>query len=469
MHIQQLYTSCLSEAAYYIESDGEAALIDPLRDTDAYIELARSRKAAINYIFETHFHADFVSGHLDLHKKTGAPIVFGPQTKTSFPVRIASDREVFKIGKVSLEVLHTPGHTLESTCFLLKDESGKPYCVFTGDTLFVGDVGRPDLSSGDLSSEELAVLLYESLQQKIKPLPDEVIVYPAHGPGSSCGKKIGQEKATTIGAEKKSNYALLAEDQASFVKAVIDGLQSPPDYFFINARINKEGYESLEKILAKSLEPLSVDIFQDAIKQDPDLVVLDTRPREAFTDGFVPGSLFIGLDGRFAEWAGSILPFDQDILIVTEPGKEKETIVRLARVGIDRVKGYLVGGIESWKKAGNQIDLIINVEPDELAMDLPFDERLVMLDVRKEAEFDSGHVKNAENIPLGNLKDPGNIAMLNESDNLYIYCGSGYRSVIAASILKKQGYHSLRNVSGGWNAIKEEKNIPLEKEAQALN
>ena len=469
MHIQQLYTSCLSEAAYYIESDGEAALIDPLRDTESYIELAKSRQAEIKFIFETHFHADFVSGHLDLNEKTGAPIVFGPQTKTSFPVRIAKDGEIFKIGKISLEVLHTPGHTLESTCYLLKDESGKPHCIFTGDTLFVGDVGRPDLSSGDRSSEELAVLLYESLEKKIKTLPDDVIVYPAHGPGSSCGKNIGPEKATTIGIEKKSNYALLAEDKASFVKAVTEGLQSPPDYFFINARINKEGYDSLEKILEKSLHPLNPDLFQEAIKNDPDLIVLDTRQKDSFTEGFVPESVFIGLDGRFAEWAGSMLPFDQDILIVTDHGKEKETIIRLARVGIDRVKGYLEGGIESWKKAGKQLDLVINIEPDELAMDIPFDEHLVMLDVRKEAEYDSGHVKNAENIPLGNLKDPGNIAMLNETDNLYIYCGSGYRSVIAASILKKQGYHSLRNVIGGWNAIKEEKNIPIEKEAQALN
>ncbi|WP_336515963.1 MBL fold metallo-hydrolase [Pollutibacter soli] len=469
MFIQQLYTTCLSEAAYYIESEGEAALIDPLRDTESYLELAAARNAEIKFIFETHFHADFVSGHLDLHEKTGAPIVYGPETRTSFPVRIAKDGEIFKIGKISLEVLHTPGHTVESSCYLLRDENGKPQAVFTGDTLFVGDVGRPDLSSGEKTSEELAVMLYHSLENKIKNLPDDVIVYPAHGAGSSCGKNIGSEKATTIGVEKQSNYALLATDEASFVKAVTEGLQAPPDYFFINARINKEGYDSLEKILHKSLVAISAGELKKRIELDETTVILDTRNQQEFSDGFVPGSIFIGLNGRFAEWAGSILPFDQEIILVTDPGKEKETIVRLARVGFDRVAGYLDGGYEAWKKAGFDSDLLINVEADELAMDLPFDDHLVLVDVRKEAEFDDGHVKDALNMPLDTLKDPGTIAELNETDNLYLYCGSGFRSVVAASLLKRQGYHSLRNVLGGWNAIREEKAIPQAKESQALN
>lgn len=469
MFIQQLYTSCLSEAAYYIESEGEAVLIDPLRDTNTYVELAASRNANIKYIFETHFHADFVSGHLDLQQRTGAPIVYGPLTTTSFPVTIAKDGEIFKIGHCTIEVLHTPGHTLESTCYLLRDENGKPHAVFTGDTLFVGDVGRPDLSSGDLTSEDLAGMLYDSLNYKIKTLPDDVIVYPAHGPGSACGKNIGSDTATTIGAQKISNYALQADNKQSFISAVTEGLEAPPDYFFINARINKEGYDSLEKLLSKSLVPLSAEEFDRKMNEDAKRIVLDTRNAEEFTEGFIPESIFIGLNGRYAEWAGSLLPFDHSILLVTEPGKEKESIIRLARVGLDRVEGYLDGGIDAWRKANFPVDLVINVEADELAMDIPFDDNLLVLDVRKEVEFAGGHVKDAMNIPLETLKDPGAMAILNDTDNIYVQCGSGYRSVIATSLLKRQGFHNVRNLVGGFDAIKKEKRIETEKESKALN
>ena len=383
MFIQQLYTGCLSEAAYYIEDNGEAAIIDPIRDTQSYLDIATERNARIKYIFETHFHADFVSGHLELSAKTGAPIVFGPQTETKYKIMVAKDGQEFMIGRLKLTVLHTPGHTIESTCYLLHDETGSPYCVFTGDTLFVGDVGRPDLSSGDMSSEELAAMLYHSLQTKIKTLPDHVIVYPAHGPGSSCGKNIGPNAFSTIGEEKENNYALTAPDKESFVKAVTDGLGAPPSYFSVNARINKEGYKNLDELLEKGLRPVTVSELMKWKKEEKDFIILDTRPAAQFTEGFIPDSIFIGLEGRFAEWAGTLLPFDKDILLVTEPGKEEESLIRLTRVGFERNIGFLEGGFDAWKKAGGTIDLIIDVEPDELAMDMPFDDHLVVIDVRK--------------------------------------------------------------------------------------
>lgn len=468
MLIKQLYTGCLSEAAYYIESNGEAAVIDPLRDIDAYLRLAADNKASIKYIFETHFHADFVSGHLDLQKATGAPIVYGPSTETNFPIHLAQDGESFKLGEVSLEVIHTPGHTVESTCYLLKDESGKPHALFTGDTLFVGDVGRPDLSSGNMSKEELASVLYDSLVNRIMTLPDDVLVYPAHGPGSSCGKNLGPHTVSTIGEEKLSNYALQQPSREAFVKAVTDGLPTPPQYFPINARINKEGYESLEKILAQSLTPLDLNTFR-AYVGNGDAIVLDTRPAASFTSGFVTGSISIGLEGRFAEWAGALLPFDKDIVFVAETGMEKETAIRLARVGFSRVRGYLDGGFEAWKEAGEAIDMIIDVEADELAMDIPHDDNLVVLDVRRETEFGDGHVTNAVNIPLGEMTDPGILAGFEDNDNVYIHCGTGYRSVIAASILKRQGIHNVRNVLGGWNSIRQQEGIPVTKEKSVLN
>jgi glyoxylase-like metal-dependent hydrolase (beta-lactamase superfamily II)/rhodanese-related sulfurtransferase len=464
MYIQQLYTNCLSEAAYYIESEKEAVVIDPLRDVEVYIHLAEERGATIRYILETHFHADFVSGHLDLSKKTGAPIVFGPQTETAFPIYRATDTESFKVGRVSLEALHTPGHTLESTCYLLRDEEGNPYALFTGDTLFVGDVGRPDLSSGNLSKEELAGMLYDSLSQKIMTLPDSVLIYPAHGPGSACGKSLGPNTHSTLGEEKKTNYALQPQERTAFIEAVTDGLTPPPQYFPINARINKEGYESLDKVMQDSLKPLTLEEFKQV-----GAVILDTRKAPDFTEGFIPTSVNIGLDGRFAEWAGNLLDFTGPIVLVTEPGKEEESVLRLARVGFENVRGYLSGGFETWKAAGEPIDLIINVSAEELALDLPFDEKLIVIDVRKEMEFGAGHVKGAQNLPLENLKDPGSMAYLEDQDNLYVHCAGGYRSVIAASLLKREGIHNLRNVSGGWTAIKEVASIPLEKESAVLN
>lgn len=469
MFIKQLYTGCLSEAAYYVESNGEAVVIDPLRDIDVYLDLANERKATIKYIFETHFHADFVSGHLDLSKATGAPIVYGPETATGFQAHIAKDGEIFKIGNLALEVLHTPGHTLESTCYLLKNESGEDYCIFTGDTLFVGDVGRPDLAQKgtEITTADLAGLLYDSLQKKIVPLSDEVIVYPAHGPGSSCGKNLGPDTHSTIGEEKKFNYALQATTREEFIKAVTDGIPPPPQYFPINARINKEGYDSLDEVMNNALKPLSPARFRELMNDDT--IILDTRPSSVFTEGFVPGSVSIGLDGRFAEWAGSLLPFDAPMLLVAEPGKEKESIVRLARVGLDKVQGFLDGGYAAWKESGEACDLIIDVEADELMMDLPFDKNLLVVDVRKPAEYADGHLKEALNIPLSDLSDPGSMVNLEDRHNLYIHCAGGYRSVIAASLLKRQGIHNLRNVVGGWGKIKEQEKVEIVKETSVLN
>jgi glyoxylase-like metal-dependent hydrolase (beta-lactamase superfamily II)/rhodanese-related sulfurtransferase len=454
MFIKQLYTNCLSEAAYYLESEGVAAVIDPIRDTHVYTLLAAERGASIRYIFETHFHADFISGHLDLARETGAPIIFGPGTETSYPVTVARDGDQFSIGKLSLEVIHTPGHTLESTCYLLRDEHGQPYCIFTGDTLFVGDVGRPDLSSGNLSSGELAGLLFDSLQARIKTLPDHVIVYPAHGPGSSCGKSIGPETESTIGKEKETNYALRAADRDEFIKAVTTGLAAPPSYFPVNAQINKQGYDPLINILERGLRKISAQKLHE-LKQEQDITIVDTRPASVFVNGFVPESIFLGLEGRYAEWGGMLLPYDQDLVLIAEAGREEESITRLARVGFEKFTGILDGGFEAWQKAGLPIDMLINVEADELIMDLPHDENLVVLDVRKESEFEEGHVDGAENLPLEQLKDPGNLAMIQDNDNIYIHCAGGYRSVIASSLLKRQGIHNIRNVEGGWKAIKE--------------
>ena len=468
MFIKQLYTGCLSEAAYYIESEGEAAIIDPLRDIDVYLSLSRERKATIKYIFETHFHADFVSGHLDLAKVTGAPIVYGPHTETNFPIHKAVDGEVFHLGNCTIEVLHTPGHTLESSCYLARTPGAGAPALFTGDTLFVGDVGRPDLSSGNLSREELAGMLYDSLQTRIMTLPEDTVIYPAHGPGSSCGKNLGPNTYSSLKEEKESNYALRVSSKEEFVRVVTDGLDAPPSYFSVNARINKEGYESLDEVLDAGLQALDLSSFSRWIK-DEEAILLDTRSSQVFVAGFVPGSISIGLDGRFAEWAGSLLPFDKPIVLVTAPGEEKESVIRLARVGFDKVKGYLEGGFPAWQHAGEPIDMIIDVLPDELAMDIPFDENLLVVDVRKETEFADGHIKDAVNIPLQDLADPGSMATLEERFNLYVHCGGGYRSIIAASLLKRQGLHNLRNVTGGWKMIKDQKGIEIIKDKSVLN
>jgi len=466
MYIKQLYTGCLSEAAYYIESEGEVAIIDPLRDTDEYLRMAEENKASIKYIFETHFHADFVSGHLDLSKKTGAPIIYGPGAETNFKVHKSKDGEIFKLGKISFEVLHTPGHTLESSCYLLRDENDKPHALFTGDTLFVGDVGRPDLSSGNMTREELASIMYDTLQHKILPLADDVIVYPAHGAGSSCGKNMGPETFSTIGEQKQTNYALQPQTREAFVKAVTDGLTDAPKYFAINAAINQKGYDSLEEVKEAGLTPLSVEAFKKLCEE---AVVLDTRHASVFTQGFVPGSIFIGLEGRFAEWAGSLLSFDKPMILVTPAGKEEETVVRLSRVGFANMKGYLKGGFEAWQQAGERVDMIIDIEADELAMDLPHDPNMLVLDVRKETEYADGHVKGAENFPLIDMTDILRLSQFEDSQNLYVHCAGGYRSVIAASLLKREGIHNLRNVLGGWGKIKEIKDIKVEKDVSVLN
>jgi hydroxyacylglutathione hydrolase len=467
MHIQQLYTQCLSEAAYFIESNGEAAIIDPLRDIEEYLHLAQKRNVQIKYIFETHFHADFVSGHLDLSKQTGAPIIFGPGAITKFKAHHATDGEVFKLGNITLQVLHTPGHTIESSCFLLKDENNKSHAIFTGDTLFVGDVGRPDLSSGNLSSEELAGILYESIQQKILPLADDVIVYPAHGPGSSCGKNLGPGTYSSIASEKKNNYALQPQTKEAFIKTLTSGLNAASKYFAINAQINQEGYDAIDKVIEKGIKPLTLPSFKEKIKED--VIVLDTRNAQVFTEGFIPGSVFIGLEGRFAEWAGSLLPFDKTIVLITPAGMEKETVIRLSRVGFDKMEGYLEGGFETWKNAGEKIDLVIDVEADELMMDMPHDPNLTVVDVRRETEFADGHLPDAINLPLDEMTDIAALAQFEDYQNLYVHCAGGYRSVIAASLFKKQGLHNLRNVMGGWEKIKEQEKVTIVKEPAILN
>jgi hydroxyacylglutathione hydrolase len=471
MYIEQLYTKCLSEAAYYIESNGEAAIIDPLRDVDQYVELAAKRNATIKYIFETHFHADFVSGHLDLASITGAKIIYGPDTETELNVYIAKDEELFPLGDLSIKVLHTPGHTLESSCFLLLDKEGKEHAIFTGDTLFVGDVGRPDLAQKgeEITIVHLAGMLYDSLQTKIMPLNDEVILYPGHGAGSSCGKNLGAESFSTIGEQKEHNYALKAASKEEFIEAVTSGLPAPPQYFPINAKINKEGYLSMTKLMENANKPLSVAEFKELLKDD-DTILLDTRHASIFVNGFVPGAIFIGLEGRFAEWAGALLPFDKNILLVTEPGMEKETITRLARVGYEKIIGYLDGGYNSWKDANEKIDLLIDVEADELAMDLKYDENLLIIDVRKEAEYNDEHITEALNIPLNDLMDPASMVNLEENYNIYIHCAGGYRSVIASSLIKRQGIHNIRNVVGGFEFIKKiEGGFTFEKTKAALN
>ncbi|MEP6711118.1 MAG: MBL fold metallo-hydrolase [Ferruginibacter sp.] len=467
MFIKQLYTKCLSEAAYYIESEGEAAIIDPLRDIADYLQLARERNSVIKYIFETHFHADFVSGHIDLSKETGAPIVFGPGAATNFKIHSAADGEVFKLGEISLTVLHTPGHTLESSCYLLKDANGKPNAVFTGDTLFVGDVGRPDLSSGNMSSEELAGIMYDTIQNKILPLPGDVIVYPAHGAGSSCGKNLGPNTFSTIAEEKQTNYALQPQTKEDFIASVAGGLGAAPKYFAINAKINQQGYDGINEVTKRGTQILNLEEFKKQLSEDA--ILLDTRPATEFTEGFIPGAIFIGLEGRFAEWAGSILPFDKKILLVTPAGKEEETVIRLSRVGFDKMRGYLKGGFETWKSAGEKIDMLIEIEADELVMDIPHDPNLLVVDVRRETEFADGHLKNAVNMPLNEMTDVLQLAQFEDNQNLYVHCAGGYRSVIASSLLKRQGIHNIRNVIGGWDKIKEQKDISIIKEASVLN
>lgn len=456
MKIEQIYTGCLAEAAYYIESDGEAAIIDPLREVEPYINKAKANGARIKYVFETHFHADFVSGHVDLASKTGATIVYGPTSmKTGFNAHIASDGEIFRIGRLSIELIHTPGHTLESSCYLLRDENNREQALFTGDTLFIGDVGRPDLAQkviAELTQDKLAVLLYDSLRNKIMPLPDHIVVYPGHGAGSACGKNMSKETTDTLGHQKKVNYALRADmGQEEFVKELLHGLMPPPGYFPQNVLMNINGYESFDKVKAQGTRALPVNAFEAAANETRALL-LDTRSASDFAREFVPNSVNIGIDGSFAVWAGTLIPdVKQPILLITDPGREEEAVTRLARVGYDNTLGYLEGGIEAWKKAGKDIDRISCVTVEELSR-LNAKQPVAIADVRKASEYNSEHIVDALNVPLDYIND--SMLLLDKKKTYYVHCAAGYRSMIFISILRSRGYDNLINVDGGFTQIK---------------
>ena len=445
MYIEQLYTNCLAEAAYYIESEGEAAIIDPIRETEPYIALAKKRNASIKYIFETHFHADFVSGHIDLAKKVNAPIIYGPKANPDYEVHRAVDGEEFMLGKISLKVLHTPGHTPESTCFLLLDEAKRPHAVFTGDTLFVGDVGRPDLLDGIMTSQEMASMLYDSLNTKIKTLPDATIVYPAHGPGSACGKNIGKETFSTIGEQKKFNYALKDQSREDFIAQVTDGISPPPKYFFEDARINKQGYSSVDHVLKKSNQPLSVQEFKTAVKGGA--LLLDTRKADDFEKGFIKGSVNIGLNGQYAVWVGTLINIHQPIVLVAQEGTEHESVLRLARIGFENVVGYLKNGIEAWDE---KLETVHSISADELQKEMQ-QQDVTILDVRKQGEWNTSHLKDAQFVPLASF--PKNLKELDRHKPYIVHCGGGYRSMTAISIMKNEGFTNLTNVYGGFAAM----------------
>lgn len=453
MVIEQLYTGCLAQGAYYVESNGEAAIIDPLRDTSPYIRKAEKAGARIKYVFETHFHADFVSGHLDLAKKTGATIVYGPNANTTYEAYHAKDGETFALGNVMIKVLHTPGHTLESTTYLLIDETGNDKAIFTGDTLFIGDVGRPDLAiKGELTEQDLAGMLYDSLQTKIMPLADHVIVYPAHGAGSACGKNMSKETTDTLGNQKRFNYALRAKSKAEFVEKVLDGLTTAPAYFAENARLNKEGYESIDCVLQRGSQAFSPDAFEAAVNETGALV-LDVRNADEFAKDFIPNSINIGLNGQFAPWVGALIPdLTQPIALVTPVGQEGETILRLARVGYDNCIGFLDGGFTSWQQAGKEVDTVESISAEEFATRWRQNPDVAVVDVRKPTEFAEEHVEGAENRPLDNLND--HMAGLQRNEPIYVHCAGGYRSMVANSILKARGFANVVNVEGGMAAIK---------------
>lgn len=452
MKIEQIYTGCLAQGAYYIESAGEAAIIDPLREIKPYLDKAEKDSAKIKYVFETHFHADFVSGHLDLAEATGATIVYGPGANPSFKAHIAKDDEELNVGKLSIKVLHTPGHTMESACYLLRDEQGKDAAIFTGDTLFIGDVGRPDLAqNANLTMQDLAANLYESLQTKIIPLRDDIIVYPAHGAGSACGKNMSRETSDTLGNQKKTNYALRAVSRDQFIKEVTDGLLPPPGYFPQNVRMNREGYESIEQVLERGSTPLSPQAFED-IANETGALILDTRDPETFARGFIPNAINIGIDGTFAPWVGSLIPdVSQRILIVAEKGREEEVVTRLARVGYDHALGYLEGGFDAWKKEGKEIDSITSVHVSGVQASIADGKNI--LDVRKETEYNQEHIKDAENVPLDYINE--NMSSIQKDKTYYVHCAGGYRSMIFISILKARGYDNLINIKDGFKALKE--------------
>lgn len=453
MKVEQIYTGCLAEAAYYIESKGEAVIIDPLRETAPYVEKAKANGAKIKYVLETHFHADFVSGHLDLAKQTGAAIVYGPTAEPNFEAYIAKDGEELKVGDVSIIVLHTPGHTMESSTFLLRDENGKDYAIFTGDTLFLGDVGRPDLAikQGEITEADLAGFLFDSLREKIMPLADDIIVYPGHGAGSACGKKMEKATEGTLGDQKKTNYALRADmSREEFVKEVLTGLVAPPQYFPKNAMMNKMGYESFDVVRERGTQALSPRAFLAAWKEEEALVI-DTRTKEEFAKGFIPGSIFIGIDGTFAPWVGLLVPdLKQPILFLAEEGTEEEVVTRLARVGYDNPIGYLKGGFAAWKAAGEEVDVLEEISA--VAMANKMKEGINLLDVRKESEYNTEHILGATNFPLDTINQQ--LSEVDREATYYLHCAGGYRSAIAASILMARGYRKLVNVQGGFDALK---------------
>ncbi|OYU94225.1 MAG: MBL fold metallo-hydrolase [Bacteroidetes bacterium B1(2017)] len=452
MIVEQMYTNCLAQAAYYIESNGQVAIIDPIRDYQVYIDKAEANGAKITHIFETHFHADFVSGHIDLAAKTGAKIVYGPSTQTNFPVHVAEDGEVFKLGDITITLLHTPGHTPESSSFLLKDESNKDYCVFTGDTLFVGDVGRPDLLDGIMTKETLAGMMYHSLK-KLTALNSDVIVYPAHGPGSACGKNIGKETFSTIGEQKEKNYALQPMTEAEFIATVTDGITPAPAYFFKDAKLNKQGYATYDSVLEAGLKSLTIEAFKALLEKEK-ATIIDTRFADFFELGFIPGSLNFGLNGQFAIWAATIVDLHHPIVLVCKPGTEEESVQRLTRVGFDSIKGYLNGGYDTWVNANEKIDMVISISAEEFALDSKHNPKAVILDVRKPSEFASGHVLNATSMQLSEVLDRS--AEIDTKAEILVHCAGGYRSMVAASILKKEGFINVKNVWGGYGKIKEE-------------
>ncbi len=454
MTVDQIYTGCLAQGAYYIQSGNEAVVIDPLREVDPYIKKAERNNAKIKYVLETHFHADFVSGHLDLAKKTGATIVYGPEAAPAFEAYIAKDGEELQLGDITIQVIHTPGHTLESTCYLLKNEEGKPAALFSGDTLFIGDVGRPDLAqkvSEELDQDKLAGLLYDSLRNKIMPLPDDIIVYPAHGAGSACGKNMSRETTDTLGNQKKTNYALRADmTREAFIKEVTEGLTEPPTYFPLNVLMNIKGYESIDKVLERGQQALDPEAFE-ALANETGALILDTRAAEVFSRGFIPNAINIGIDGSFAPWVGAMIPdIKQEILLVTDAGREKEVITRLARVGYDHTIGYLKGGFDAWKQAGKETDQVPSITPEELA-GLADKKDLHIVDVRKETEFEQGHLKGAINAPLDYIND--SMRKLDKNKTYYLHCAGGYRSMVFNSILRARGFDNLVDVKGGYNAL----------------
>lgn len=459
MQIEQIYTGCLAQGAYYITSDGEAAIIDPLREVQPYLDRLERDKVKLKYIFETHFHADFVSGHIDLSKKTNAKIVYGPTAKPEFKAIVAEDNQVFEIGKIKLKVLHTPGHTMESTTYLLVDEKGKEHAIFSGDTLFIGDVGRPDLAqkAASMTKEELAATLYHSLRNKIMTLPDDVIVYPAHGAGSACGKNMSKETVSTIGNQKATNYALRANmTESEFVTEVTEGLLPPPAYFGMNVAMNKKGYESFETVLNHGMRAIKVADFEK-ITADSGALILDTRKNTVFSKGFIPQSINIGIDGDFAPWVGALVAdVNQPIILVSEIGREEETVTRLSRVGFDNLIGHLDGGFEAWQKAGQEIDIINRITAEQFSNEIKIGESKI-IDIRKESEYCAEHVEEAYNKPLANINDW--IKDINPKEHFYLHCAGGYRSMIAASILEARGFRNFTEIEGGFNAIAKT-NIP---------